>query len=93
MSENLQTALTVLAVGMTTVFTILSLVVLTGKVLINIVNRFVPAPVIATSKRSKTALSKKDQKQEKEKVAAIVAAVEALTGGQGKIVSIEKLAK
>ena len=93
MSENLQTALTVLAVGMTTVFLILSLVVLTGKVLINIVNRFVPVAEIATSRRAKTALSKKDDKKENEKIAAIVAAVEAMTGGQGKIISIEKLAK
>ena len=91
MTENLHTAFTVLAVGMVTVFTILSLVVLTGKLLIAAVNKFAPAPKALSKKRSKKSLSKTLAGKEKETIAALVAAVEAVTGGQGKITSIEKV--
>jgi len=91
MTENLHTALTVMAVGMVTVFMILSLVVLTGKLLIAAVNKFAPAPETLTKKRSKKSLSKTLAGKEKETIAALVAAVEAVTGGQGKITSIEKV--
>ena len=90
MTENLHTALTVMAVGMVTVFTILSLVVLTGKLLISAVNKFAPAPE-SLKKRSTKSLSKTLAGKEKETIAALVAAVEAVTGGKGKITSIEKV--
>ena len=91
MSENFQTALTVLAVGMTTVILILSLVVLSGKLLINIVNRYVPVNEIPKTKRSKSGISK--NKTNPAIIAAITAAVNATTGGIGKITSIERIEK
>ena len=89
MSENFQTALTVLAVGMTTVILILSLVVLSGKLLINVVNRYVPVNEVPKSKRSKSGFLK--NKTNPAVIAAITAAVNATTSGTGKITSIEKV--
>ena len=43
MTESLHSALIVLLIGMITVFVVLSLVVLTGKLLIYLVNEFGPA--------------------------------------------------
>lgn len=89
MSENFQTALTVLAVGMTTVILILSLVVLSGNLLIKVVNRFVPVNEVPKAKRSKSGFSK--NKNNPAVIAAITAAVSAATGGTGTITSIEKI--
>ena len=91
MTENVQIALTVLATGMITVFAILSLVVLSGNVLIRIVNRYVPVNEVPKTKRSKNAFRKKSSAAQPATMAAIIAAVEIATGGTGKITSIEKL--
>ena len=91
MSENVQVALTVLATGMITVFVILSLVVLSGNVLIRIVNRFVPVNEVPKTKRSKNLFRRKSNVPEPAAMAAIIAAVELATGGTGKITSIEKM--
>jgi oxaloacetate decarboxylase gamma subunit len=81
MSE-LTTAFQVLVIGMVTVFVILSLVVLTGRLIINIVNRFHITP------NTRLPLPKKDDESE---IAAIVAAVDAITEGKGRITNIKKL--
>ncbi len=94
MSEQISTAILVMIVGMLTVFLILALVVLTGELLIRIVNRYIPVKV-----------SEKPQRQVRQaqldadnlpiitdsKMAAIVAAVQHLTGGKGRIEKIEKI--
>jgi oxaloacetate decarboxylase gamma subunit len=80
MTSSLTTALTLLVIGMITVFTILFLVVITGNILIRIVNRFFP--IIAKNNLSNSS--------EASKIAVITAAVEAVTKGKGKIISIDK---
>ncbi|MCB0661162.1 MAG: OadG family protein [Saprospiraceae bacterium] len=87
MENNIQSALILLVVGMLTVFLILTLVVVTGNVLIRLVNRFATEEVKAVKKKVAAGL----QKQLNPKtLAAITAAVEIATGGKGKIVKIEK---
>ena len=89
MSAELQTALLLLVVGMITVFIILSLVVLTGRTLIWVVNKyFSPEEKIAYEY---TVPFVEDDVLYKKKLAAIAAAVEIATGGKGKIVKIEKM--
>ncbi len=88
MPETLYSAFTLLLIGMITVFTILSLVVISGSILIRLVNKYAPAPVKSpkyqpTSAQDKSAIPAK-------KIAAIVAAVEMVTEGKAKIVKIER---
>lgn len=89
MSTELQTALLLLIVGMITVFVILSLVVLTGRVLIWVVNNyFSPEEKIAYDYKVPFV---EDDVIYKKKLAAIAAAVEIATGGKGKAVKIERV--
>ena len=83
MTDPAGTALTLLGVGMITVFTVLLFVVLAGNGLIWFVNKFIPL------QRSEP-ISKPDALDPR-KVAVITAAVEAATGGKGGIKKIEKL--
>ena len=76
--DQLSTALTLLGIGMITVFVVLLLVVLTGNLLIRIVNNL--------SSYEGTPPSGKD---EPGVIAAITAAVEIVTQGQGRITKIE----
>ena len=90
MDQQLSTALLLLAVGMITVFIILSLVVFTGRVLIRIVNRFHKEErdfVMAGRMR----LSRPKKSIDDSQLAAIIAAVEFATHGQGRIQSIQKI--
>ena len=73
-----------MAVGMTTVFTILALVVLGGKLTIIITNKFA-AVVEPTVVRTMPSTS-----IESTKIAAITAAVESITQGKGHITEIKK---
>lgn len=89
MSAELQTALLLLVVGMITVFIILSLVVLTGRTLIWVVNKyFSPEEKLAYDYKIPFV---EDDVIYKKKLAAIAAAVEIATGGQGKITKVERL--
>ena len=88
MNEPLSDALLVLAVGMITVFVILSLVVLSGNLLIKVVNRFFPENEPITISKSKVQNSQNEISSSK--MAAIVAAVDVITQGRGKISKIEK---
>lgn len=90
MTENVQTALTLMAVGMITVFSILGLVVLTGQVLVSVINKWYKTekgPVLVR----KTERTRRRKSISEAQLAAIVAAVDAITAGQGKIEKIEKL--
>ena len=83
MSESFSTALSLLAIGMITVFFVLAIVVLSGNLMIFLVNRFAP--------REKITLEKiPDQTVRPSVLAAINAAVEVFTEGKGKIIKIEK---
>jgi oxaloacetate decarboxylase gamma subunit len=81
MEPSLYSALSLLVVGMITVFAVLSLVVFTGNLLIRVVNAYTAEqiPIPATSKI------------EPKKLAAITAAVEVVTKGEGQITKVEKI--
>jgi len=90
MSENISQALLILVIGMLTVFVILSLVVLTGNILIRLVNKFAPAAPVKGMKKLGLRL-KQPQAIAPAKLAAITAAVQIVTKGKGKIQKIEKI--
>ena len=85
MDDHYNLALMLLAVGMITVFVILSLVVISGNLLIRFINKFFPA----TFKESLITATEVSSR----KIAAIVGIVDMLTAGKGKISKIEKLNK
>lgn len=84
MENSVASALELMLIGMITVFAVLSLVVITGNVLIRLVNRFASAPaappappVSGGGTNPKT-------------VAALAATVAAITRGKGQIERIER---
>ncbi len=83
MDTDISTALSLLAIGMITVFVVLTLVVFTGKLMIAIANLF--------PKETAIPIRVTNQGIENNKIAAITAAVEAFTEGRGSIQKIEKL--
>lgn len=91
--ENIQTGLLLLAVGMTTVFAILLLVIYLGKGLIALVNKFAPEEVIVKKQApaAAVAVAAASGGIPNQETAAIVSAISMITGGQGKVTKIEKL--
>ncbi|MGL1886503.1 MAG: OadG family protein [Reichenbachiella sp.] len=85
MSEEINTAFLLMGVGMITVFIVLLCVVVLGNILINFVNKFVPAPSSPTAKQASPA------EIPASKIAAITSAIEVFTKGKGQITSIKKL--
>ena len=83
MEGDFSTALMLLAVGMITVFAVLCLVVLLGNLLIRIVNKF--------HKEIPLVIENEANAFNGDKLAAIVAAVEVVTRGRGKVTSISKM--
>ena len=79
---------------MTTVFAILLIVINLGKGLIVLVNKYAPEEIIVkkqvTSQRQAASASPVGGITN-QTTAAIVSAVSVVTGGQGKVVKIEKL--
>ncbi|MDH5382549.1 MAG: OadG family protein [Cyclobacteriaceae bacterium] len=80
MTESLQTALLLLIIGMITVFSVLFLLVMGGRGLIAIVNKFFPDE----QEKDSSGISPS-------KIAVLTAAVENITEGRGRISDIEKL--
>lgn len=80
MENEISQALTLLGIGMITVFVVLSLVVVVGNVLIKIVNRFAPLQEVAL----------REPEISNSKIAAIISAVEIITGGKGRITKIDR---
>ncbi len=76
MAGDISTALSLLTIGMITVFVVLSLVVVTGNILIQLSNKLNG--------------SSDDGPIAPAKIAAISAAVETFTQGTGRITKIEK---
>ena len=91
MGESVSTAVLVSLIGMVTVFIILGLVVLTGKILIRFVNAFFPIAetVIQAPNALKTRTKKKSF--DKSTLAAIVTTIDTITNGKGKVNKIEKI--
>jgi len=85
MDESINTALTLLGVGMITVFIVLLCVVIAGNLLISFVNKF--QPISVEKPKSKKASNEINTST----VAAINAAVEIFTKGKGTITSISKI--
>ena len=85
MEENLQMGLSMLVIGMITVFFMLFFVVAGGKLLIRWVNRYYPL--------EEKVVSFIKEKKDDSRIAAIVAAVEIATSGKGKVSSIRKSVK
>lgn len=76
MESDISSALSLLIVGMITVFVVLLLVVITGNLLIRFVNQITR--------------ENNDDNMSSAKIAAITATVDIITKGQGKIQKIEK---
>ena len=84
--ENMGLGLTLMLIGMITVFAILLIVINLSKVLINIVNKV--APEEAPQKKVETQIP---TKIDSNIMAIIEAAVKELTAGKGTVTSVEKL--
>ena len=87
MSEELNTGLTLLVVGMITVFSILFLVVTSGKVLTLVVNKYYPAKKI---RKVWDEVGIKTDELDRRVITAILTAVELATEGKGKVTQIQK---
>lgn len=87
MAESLQTGLLLLVVGMITVFVVLSIVVMTGKVLIFSMNRVHKEPQTQSPK----ARTDHDRKLSPGKLAAIAIATQLMTEGAGRIKSVQRI--
>ncbi len=85
MAEHFNQAWLLLGVGMVTVFAVLLLVVLIGNATITFVNRFVPVAQVISERKPGTAADTGSSK-----IAAIVGAVQAVTGGRGHVEKIER---
>lgn len=80
MTDNIESAFSLLLIGMITVFLVLLLVVVIGNLLIRLTNQF-------SVSENKTITNQID----KRKIAAITAAVEIVTEGKVRIDKIEKV--
>lgn len=84
--ENLNTALLLMVVGMSTVFAILLIVIYLGKALIALVNKYAPEEV-TPAKAGKDGSAPVPANI----MAAITAAVTVVTQGKGKVTKVEKI--
>ena len=80
--------LTILAVGMITVFVVLGLVVITGQLLVRVVNYFYKEPKVTFHQPATTISNPYDIPPQE--IAVITAAVNVVTQGKGNIISIKK---
>ncbi len=83
--ENLGTAIELMLVGLPTVFFVLILIIYFSKLLIYLVNKYVPETI------AQEVTSNDVEEIDAKKISAITSAVSVLTGGKGKITKIEKL--
>ncbi len=90
LEEGFNSALMLLAVGMITVGTILTLVIVSGNLLINLVNRYFPEEAKPIAPVRQVAAVSPQGEIGPSKLAAIVTAVDIATKGKGKVSSIEK---
>lgn len=74
---------------MTTVFIILLIVICLGKGLILLVNKYAPEEVIVRKQVVTSQVTGRSLNYQE--TAAIVSAISVVTGGQGKVVKIEKI--
>jgi len=87
MEANMQTALLLMMIGMVTVFAILLLVVLCSKLMIIIINTYFQELIDIEPLPHPSRGHMHDPK----KISIIIAAVEAITAGKGRIKEIRKM--
>ncbi len=85
MSTEIEFGLTIMAVGMIAVFSILGFVVLGGKIMILLINRFTP------EEKHVSPTEFASQSIDNTKISVLVSAVAGATNGQGRITHIKKL--
>lgn len=85
MSEEIEFGLTIMAVGMITVFSILGFVVLGGKVMIFFINKSTPDKTVQPVSNIVA------QSINNTKISILVSTVASVTMGKGKITKIKKL--
>ena len=88
MTTSISSALTLMVIGMITVFLVLFLVHQTGSLLIKAINRWFPET--QTSTVLATAVSNASGEITPQQIAAITTAVEVFSEGKAHIVNIEK---
>jgi oxaloacetate decarboxylase gamma subunit len=86
MEQNIGNALSIMLVGMATVFLILWLVVVIGNLIIRVTNKYYPAVEPVKFQKGKT-----HDSDSTGKIAAIVAAVGIITNGEGHVTKITKV--
>ena len=82
--NQMNEAITLMAVGMITVFFILFLIVFIGNLIIKLSNKYLPEEIIPVKLKKATEASSNT-------FAAITAAIEIATKGKGKITNIKKI--
>jgi len=82
--QNLGEALSLMIVGMVTVFFILFLIVLIGNVIVRFSNKYLP-------EEKKVEKTNKQQPSSDNIYAAINAAINVVTNGKGKVTNIKKI--
>lgn len=87
--NNIDEALLLLVVGMTTVFVILLFIIKMSELLILAVNRFAPVEVVAPKRANRTAQTA-THNISPQKIAAITAAINIASQGKAIILKIEK---
>lgn len=87
--ENLSLGLMLMAVGMITVFAILLIVINLSKLLIAVVNKVAPEDVVA--KKTVNTQTPSSTIIDPNTMAAIKGAVNIVTGGKGKVMTVEKI--
>lgn len=88
--ENIEIALLLMVVGMSTVFAILLIVIYLGKGLIVLVNRYAPEELPKAKAKPAQQSSLSRSTMPNEETVAIISAVEVLTRGTAKVLKIEK---
>ncbi len=84
MNEEIVSGFSLLVIGMVTVLTILTLVVISGNVLILLVNKYFPGRHGANDTASTSLIDNKI-------LSVIISAVEIVTRGKGKVKQVKKI--
>ena len=90
MNPDINTALILLLVGMLSVFAVLAILVVSAKVLINLLNRWHndETDVVKRVRRSEQSFT---DSIEKKKMVAIMTAIDVISNGKGRVTHIEKI--
>lgn len=85
--SNIETGIQLMVVGMSTVFLILLIVIMGGKLLIKTVNKIAPEETVTPKKGASAAATTVDSKT----MAVLQQVVSQLTGGKGRVASAKRI--